>query len=520
MKVDAMNRGALEELSGLLVDGHPAMILRNASVANRYERCREHAGAEIDSGVPRAEIPGSRPPGMLNERRPARGGCRSSDESGHAMPLGTMALSVTARTRTWPVLLVLALAGCSGSRASEPKPPRDPADCRDWVDPVPAVPELTLEGASHALAPRTPSACLSGDAVFVGRTRVPFAAARAGEPLSAALLAALPEPRTRSVDLWAPASRRAADVLLIARAFSRAGVRVTLVGRRGDVGHAIARIEPPRSDTVPADPGAVPDDVELWVEMAPDRSLIRATDGAYIPIERDPGEPRAMWDALTQRLREQRHMTPRRRRVVFAPEGALSYAEWAHALEIALREGYDRIELTPVGALEALTAVYGRQLLARRGGVHPLPLEAPSPALIPPEYAAHQQRTGGPEPAVPPPIRSHVRVDALDVGGHLDFAEVESVVREHMRDFSLCHERAPGADLRLEGRVTLGVIVSGSGRVQSVGAAPTIDETTALDNEALIDCLRAQVARWVFTPSRMQQLAGIRLTLVFRASRR
>ncbi|HLV65825.1 MAG TPA: hypothetical protein VKY73_08420, partial [Polyangiaceae bacterium] len=373
-------------------------------------------------------------------------------------------------------------------------------------DSVPAVPELRLESGPIALAPRTPSACLSDDAVFVGRTRVPFAAARAGERLSADLADALRG--ARAVHLWAPASRRANDVLLVARAFSRAGVRVTLVGRRGGVEGAIVRIEPARADTIVAGAEVVPDEVDLWVELAPGRGLIRATDGAYIPFEIAPAEPRATWDGLAERLREQRHVAPRRRRIVFAPQGALSYTDWVHALEVAAGEGYDRIELTPVGVLEALTAEVGAHLLARQGAVHPLPTRPPAPALIPREEV------------ISPEHRSRVELDALDVGGYLDAAEVERVVRQRLDDFAICSRRAAALDDRTDVRVTLGVIIGAVGRAQRVGLRQPIDGTSVRVDDAMIACLRDSVARWVFAPSRSRQFAGIRLTLTFAASGR
>lgn len=121
-------------------------------------------------------------------------------------------------------------------------------DCRDWVEEVPAVPALRLETPSPVFVRTAPRACLVEDAVFVGRTRVPFRTAEDGNASSAALVGALPQTQEAgaSVERWAAARRRATDVMFVARAFGRDGVRVTLVGRRGESSMPIAAIDRPR----------------------------------------------------------------------------------------------------------------------------------------------------------------------------------------------------------------------------------------------------------------------------------
>lgn len=113
------------------------------------------------------------------------------------------------------------------------------------------------------------------------------------------------------------------------------------------------------------------------MELTPEGALIRAMDGAFIPIEWKHKEPRAFWKEPTERLLEQRLLAPARRRITFAAQGELSYADWAHALEIAVHEGHDEIDLTPVSRLEARSAEIGFELLARRGSVCLAGLDAP-----------------------------------------------------------------------------------------------------------------------------------------------
>lgn len=93
------------------------------------------------------------------------------------------------------------------------------------------------------------------------------------------------------------------------------------------------------------------------------------------------------------------------------------------------------------------------------------------------------------------------------------------MLREHVRDLAFRHERAPHADRALQGQLTLSAIVSASGRVRSVGVQ-AVDEPSTLRNDAMMRCLRAQVAAWTFAPSRTRQTTGIRILLTFRASER
>lgn len=448
MKVDALDDRALEESRDLLLDGHAPSML---PVSLGWQATM---GARTLDGRR-----GQRPEVYAN------GAC------------------------SLLCLLSLVSSGCDEQR------PRDPNDCRDWVEAVPDVPGRSL--APAPLVPGTPSACLTGASIHVGRRRVAFSPARAGEGLSAELLAALPaSDGARTVDLWAPASARAHDVVLVARAFGRAGVRVSLVGRREGQPFAITRIEPPRRDAIPP-AGIVPVEVDAWVEMTPERFVVAATDGTVHPIAE------ARWEELAERLRERR-AAYEERRITFAPRGALPYRDLARAMEIAARAGYDAIELTPVGALAGLELEVQWELARRQGGLPELPREE---IAAPPECA----------PGARPDVRSEVELEVMDVAGDLDASEVERVARARLSDLTSCHECALGADPALRGRVVLAFIVSPAGTVRPVRQAIASD-VEQLRHAGLVACLRARIARWRFPRSRSGHGTGVLLPLALRPS--
>lgn len=416
------------------------------------------------------------------------------------------------------LLALIAMTGCSASNDERGARGGDERDCRARLERSWDAPALRLEDERPPLEPRGTSACLSDGFIQIGDRRVPFDATRAGDSLSAALSEALPKPGGRGlVNVWAPDALAARHVLLVARAFTRAGVTVRLVAQQDASARELAPIPPPRPETFPAE-GVVPTDVDVWVEMGAGELAIGRTDGGWIPIELDAQLPDARWQHLTEMLREERLTFPDRHRLVFVVRDGVEYADWARALEIAAQEGFDEIELTPIGALEALREEVGLELLRRQGGVHPLPRVERAPAVMPPEYAAALEAPASDSAA--DRIPSRVEIGPMQVGGYLDEVEVERVVRSRIGELSFCHERAPGPEEQRERRAILAFAVDASGRVRSVAVVRppgSPDAGAVAEREPLAVCLRAQVAAWVFPASRTASIAGVRLPVTLGA---